>query len=387
MKITDPEVHFAMSLIKGIARSRPGELAESCGNALFAIASPLAVRVDIRIEGLEPEIFEKGKSRGIEQIRQAIIDYKLVNLNEGKRFPDYMSISTEDDRLLCLAVVKHLGNPVGLVMALADFKQTSVFPIEESLYLAASQIGARIHTILSPGSRNASEIVGRRLLGKLAGSGVTGIALSSVADPGEFVVINGSGREITRRELELSDPPNIENAKKEDTLDQSMINLFWPDSGIESAFWAVELPGFIMAVGMAEKKTVTKQAKTAIKAVIEETAVADADYIIRSFEKLKADFDKLVKSERATAITETAVTVNHEINNPLTAILGNTQLMLMNESELPKDVVTKLKTIERSAIQIRETTSKLMSIIEPLRTPYASGLNMIDIEGSKKKED
>jgi hypothetical protein len=57
----------------------------------------------------------------------------------------------------------------------------------------------------------------------------------------------------------------------------------------------------------------------------------------------------------------------------------------MNKDKLPKETVTKLQTIEKSAIQIRETTAELMTIIEPVRKHYASGLEMIDIEKSKKK--
>jgi hypothetical protein len=58
----------------------------------------------------------------------------------------------------------------------------------------------------------------------------------------------------------------------------------------------------------------------------------------------------------------------------------------MNKDSLAPDIVSKLQTIERSAIKIRETTTQLMSIIEPVTGPYASGLEMIDIEKSKKKK-
>ncbi|MEE9554310.1 MAG: histidine kinase dimerization/phospho-acceptor domain-containing protein [candidate division Zixibacteria bacterium] len=387
MKISDPQIHYAMSLVKSIARARPGEMAESCGSALLAMAEPLAVRVDVHIEGIEPELFESGKSRDMDRIHQVISDYKLGNLRAERRFPDYLSVSTEDDRLLSIAVIKHLGNPVGLVIAVSDFKETPIFPLEESLYLTASQLGARIHSVLSPGSRNAMEITGRRLFTEITKKGVSGIAIVSIGDIDDWIVIGDTNDKLLSREAGLESRLIIDNIKSGDSVNKSILQQFWPGSGINCAYWTSELPGYIMAVGFSETKTVTKQTKTAIKSIIEKMSAADADYIIKSFEKLKADFNKLVKTERATAITETAVTVNHEINNPLTAILGNTQLMLMNEKELPEDIVTKLKTIERSAVQIRETTAKLMSIIEPVRAPYASGLDMIDIERSKKKED
>jgi signal transduction histidine kinase len=130
----------------------------------------------------------------------------------------------------------------------------------------------------------------------------------------------------------------------------------------------------------------TKKTKNEISAVIGDLTARDTDYIVEAFERLKTDFKKLVKTERTAAISETAVTVNHEINNPLTAILGNTQLLLMGREKLSGDVVAKLETIEKSAIQIRETTAKLMSIIEPVKSSYSTGMDMIDIEKSKKKK-
>lgn len=50
-------------------------------------------------------------------------------------------------------------------------------------------------------------------------------------------------------------------------------------------------------------------------------------------------------------------------------------------------MVEKLKAIEESALRIREVTLRLMQIIEPVTVEYASGMRMIDIERSKKKED
>ncbi len=387
MKISDPQIHYAMSLLKGIARARPGEMAEACGNTLLALAKPLATHIVVRIKGIEPELFESGGPRDIGQIHQAVSDYKLGDLEVERRFPDYLSVSTEDDRLICIAVIKYMGNPVGLVVTIGDYLGTSVFPLEESLYLASAQLGARIHAILAPGSRNVMEITGRRLFGQLTKTGVMAIAIGSIGNLDDWIVISGADSGISSRETTLGSPPHMDDIESGGLIDRSLSERFWPGMDIGGAYWTSELPGYILAVGFSDSKNITKQKKTSVKSVIGKISAADADYIIKSFEKLKADFSKLVQSERVAAITETAVTVNHEINNPLTAILGNTQLMLMSEKELPEDIVTKLKTIERSAIQIRETTGKLMSIVEPVRVSYASGLDMIDIEKSKKKEN
>ncbi len=106
------------------------------------------------------------------------------------------------------------------------------------------------------------------------------------------------------------------------------------------------------------------------------------DEIVDAFSKLKKDHKLIVKGERIAAILETAVALNHEINNPLTAVLGNTQLLLLQKDTLPEAVVAKINTIEKSAIRIREVTQKLMKIVEPITTNYTNNLDMLDIEKS-----
>lgn len=85
--------------------------------------------------------------------------------------------------------------------------------------------------------------------------------------------------------------------------------------------------------------------------------------------------------ERMTAIVETAVTVNHEVNNPLTAILGNVQLLLMKRDDLDEDLRSKLEIVEESALKIRDVTQKLLHMTTARSVHYTHGTNMIDING------
>lgn len=104
--------------------------------------------------------------------------------------------------------------------------------------------------------------------------------------------------------------------------------------------------------------------------------------IVQAFRRLKKDHKLIVKGEKIASILETAVAVNHEINNPLTAILGNTQLLLMRAEKLSQDAVAKIKAIEQSAMRIRQVTRKLLSVVEPITTGYTDNLEMLDIEKS-----
>lgn len=96
--------------------------------------------------------------------------------------------------------------------------------------------------------------------------------------------------------------------------------------------------------------------------------------------------DQLTQS-RQQAINETAVAINHEINNPLTAILGNVQLMLLQADQLDPDIKTKLGTIEEAAMKIRDVTKALLSTKAFGTVEYGNGTNMIDLKHTDDSDD
>ncbi len=95
---------------------------------------------------------------------------------------------------------------------------------------------------------------------------------------------------------------------------------------------------------------------------------------------------EVLDKERLAAIVETAVTVNHEVNNPLTAILGNVQLLLLKRQDLDADLVAKLKTIEASALKIKDVTQRLMQVTSPKSVEYSEGTRMLDLSSDKETD-
>jgi len=91
------------------------------------------------------------------------------------------------------------------------------------------------------------------------------------------------------------------------------------------------------------------------------------------------DPEARVRKERINAILETAATLNHEINNPLTAVLGNIQLLLMRRDDLDEELLKKLQVVEESALRIRTVMRKMMNISKDTVADYANGLKMIDL--------
>lgn len=93
-----------------------------------------------------------------------------------------------------------------------------------------------------------------------------------------------------------------------------------------------------------------------------------------------------VDAARLEAVRQASVTINHEINNPLTAVLGNVQLLLLKEKDLPDEIRLRLEKIEESSLRIRDAVSRMMQLGEARATSYINGTSMIDI-GSEEEED
>lgn len=95
---------------------------------------------------------------------------------------------------------------------------------------------------------------------------------------------------------------------------------------------------------------------------------------------------EMLSKERTAAIVDVAVTVNHEINNPLTAILGNVQLLLLKHDGLEDDIKGKLKVVEEAALRIRDVTQKLLRLTSPKSVNYTGKTSMIDISDDENSE-
>jgi signal transduction histidine kinase len=69
---------------------------------------------------------------------------------------------------------------------------------------------------------------------------------------------------------------------------------------------------------------------------------------------------------RLTEIADLVANVRHEINNPLTGVLGQAQLLL--REELSESARRRVETIERLATRIRDTVARLRDVQRPLKS-------------------
>ncbi len=64
--------------------------------------------------------------------------------------------------------------------------------------------------------------------------------------------------------------------------------------------------------------------------------------------------------------------LRHELNNPLTGILGNAELLLAHRQKLPREAILRLETIADLAVRLRETVRRISNAWEA-RQRHAGG--------------
>jgi DNA-binding response OmpR family regulator len=88
----------------------------------------------------------------------------------------------------------------------------------------------------------------------------------------------------------------------------------------------------------------------------------------------------LAKAKFLAGIGETAIAIQHEINNPLTALLGSVSLIKHNLVR-PGEEQETLDVIVEQAERIAEVVKRLRGMREPKSVEYLGGKQMIDLSG------
>lgn len=95
---------------------------------------------------------------------------------------------------------------------------------------------------------------------------------------------------------------------------------------------------------------------------------------------------KEIENIRAEAVRETAVTLNHTINNPLSSIILNTELLLKKNPGLDEDAKRGLLSIQSEVKRIHQALKRLALLKEAVSTEYLKDIKMIDLEKSTVAE-
>jgi GAF domain-containing protein len=99
--------------------------------------------------------------------------------------------------------------------------------------------------------------------------------------------------------------------------------------------------------------------------------------------QLKEMQQQLVESERVKAMAEVVATMNHEINNPLTVISGNAELLALELADTGSDsAFEKIARIQQQTRRLGRVLNLLASIKRPVLEAYPDGSVMLDLAAS-----
>jgi GAF domain-containing protein len=99
----------------------------------------------------------------------------------------------------------------------------------------------------------------------------------------------------------------------------------------------------------------------------------------QALEQLRQTQDELMRAQRLAVLGQIGVTVRHEVNNPLTVVLGNADWLLRELTDLDGEALSALKAIRANALRIRDTVKKLEDIQTDRVAEHLKGVQMIDI--------
>jgi signal transduction histidine kinase len=94
----------------------------------------------------------------------------------------------------------------------------------------------------------------------------------------------------------------------------------------------------------------------------------------------------IIEKNRLAAITETALSLSHEINNPLFTVRGNLELLEhdFSENRISNNNITKrVETIKEHCERIRQVTDKLANLSNPVSTTVHGNVKMVDVNKSR----
>jgi DNA-binding response OmpR family regulator len=95
--------------------------------------------------------------------------------------------------------------------------------------------------------------------------------------------------------------------------------------------------------------------------------------------------DRRIYNEKLQGISQLAISINHEVNNPLMGLMGTAEMILMENHEMPEKMRRDLRTILDQAQRIQSITLRLRDLDHLRTVPYDERASMIDLLGAAEE--
>ncbi len=100
----------------------------------------------------------------------------------------------------------------------------------------------------------------------------------------------------------------------------------------------------------------------------------------------RAAEEALAKARWMAGIGETSIALQHEINNPLSALLGHAELLMLEEQDSAADPNEHIRVIHEQARRIADVVKRLGKLRDPQTVEYVAGSRMLDLSDSPPEE-
>ncbi|MCB4205161.1 hypothetical protein LF845_09345 [Deferribacterales bacterium Es71-Z0220] len=105
--------------------------------------------------------------------------------------------------------------------------------------------------------------------------------------------------------------------------------------------------------------------------------------LLDTIDNLKKTQEQLIEQEKITTLGKLAVSVNHEINNPLCSISLNIEILKRSFCDLNNEQVKKIfEAIEKNIDKISSITNKINNMKKIVTKEYLPGIEMLDFDNN-----
>jgi len=104
-------------------------------------------------------------------------------------------------------------------------------------------------------------------------------------------------------------------------------------------------------------------------------------------EELHGYYHRALENERMAAIGQFAVAVRHELNNALTAIVTESQILASDSSTLTEDQKSSAESIHEAAMRIADNVKKITNLADAPVITYMGSIKMVDFNKARVRTE